>query len=60
MFVDRYLQESTRKGRLQSGFSKNLKNPAGSSDSINSYLRLIINLLKIHNAQNNNNQMVSI
>ena len=42
---------------MQNGFEFITSKPAGSSDSINSYLRLMINILKIYNTQEQNQQM---
>ena len=42
---------------MQNGFELITSKPAGSSDSINSYLRLMINLLKIYNTQERNKQV---
>ena len=45
---------------MQAGFNQPLNSPAGNSESINSYLRLAMNLLKVYEAQEAIISMVSI
>ena len=42
---------------MQNGFQMQKSNPAGSSDSINSYFRLMINLLKVYKIEDQNKGM---
>ena len=43
---------------MQDSFHQRLENPAGSSESLNSYLMLMMNLLKVYNADEKNHNMV--
>ena len=51
-------QESNRNGRVLNGFSQALQNPAGKSESINSYMRLVMNLMKVYSTGETNKDMV--
>ena len=53
-------QESKRNGRKLNGFSQALENPAGSSESINSYMRLVMNLMKVYSTGETHQDMVRI
>ena len=40
------------------GFNQALQNPAGKSESINSYMRLVMNLMKVYSTGETNKDMV--
>ena len=43
---------------MLNGFSQSLQNPAGKSESINSYMRLVMNLMKVYDTGERNKDMV--
>ena len=53
------LQESLRHGRMQTYYDNDdLKSPAGSSILLNSYVRPMMNLLKVYNSDKRNDDKV--
>ena len=43
---------------MLNGFNQALQNPAGKSESINSYMRLVMNLMKVYSTGETNKDMV--
>ena len=43
---------------MLNGFSQALQNPAGKSESINSYMRLVMNLMKVYSTGKTSKDMV--
>ena len=43
---------------MLNGFNQALQNPAGKSESINSYMRLVMNLMKVYSTGETNQDMV--